>query len=275
MKLISINSGFFKLDGGAMFGVVPKRMWQKLSTPDENNLCTWAMRCLLIDTGERKILVDTGIGTKQDPKFRAHFIPWGQDVFLQDLAAKGYHAEDITDVLLTHLHFDHVGGAIQFDAKGNPEPTFPKARYWSNPLHFAWAERPNAREAASFLKENFMPLRDWGMLEMIDPSDKDVEWLPGIRLRFVNGHTEAMMLPIIDTSEGTVVYCADLIPSAWHIRMPYIMAYDVRPLETLKEKNLLLEEAVDGNYTWLFEHDPVRQSGRVVRDQNGAVTLDI
>lgn len=275
MKLISINSGFFKLDGGAMFGVVPKRLWQKLTLPDEDNLCTWAMRCLLIDTGERKILVDTGMGQKQDPRFRSHFIPWGQEAFLQDLAAQGYQPEDITDVLLTHLHFDHVGGAIQLDAKGQPEPTFPKARYWSNPLHWAWAERPNAREAASFLKENFMPFKDWGLLNLIDPNAQDVEWLPGIRLRFVYGHTEAMMLPIIDTPTGTVAYCADLIPSRWHIRMPYVMAYDVRPLETLKEKERLLNEAADGAFQLYFEHDPERATGEVYRDEKGQIQLKI
>lgn len=273
MKLISINSGFFKLDGGAMFGVVPKRLWQKLTVPDEDNLCTWAMRCLLIDAGERKILVDTGMGHKQDPRFRSHFIPWGQEAFLQDLAAQGYQPADITDVLLTHLHFDHVGGAIQFDAKGQPEPTFPKARYWSNPLHWAWAERPNAREAASFLQENFMPLKDWGLLDMIDPSAQDVEWLPGIRLRFVYGHTEAMILPIIDTPTGTVAYCADLIPSRWHVRMPYVMAYDVRPLETLKEKERLLNEAADGAFQLYFEHDPQSASGEVYRDEKGHIQL--
>jgi len=273
MKLIPINSGFLKLDGGAMFGVVPKRMWQKMNEPDENNLCTWAMRCLLIDTGERKILVDTGIGNKQDARFRSHFTPWGQETFLQNLAAAGYSPEDITDVLLTHLHFDHVGGAIQLDVKGNPEPTFPKARYWSNPVHLDWALNPNAREAASFLKENILPLRDLGLLELIDPSDKNVEWLPGIRLRFVYGHTEAMMLPIIDTPEGTVIYCADLIPSRWHVRMPYIMAYDVRPLETMKEKERLLNEAADGAFALYFEHDPSLEQGRVARDDFGNFSL--
>lgn len=256
-----------------MFGVVPKRMWQKLNEPDEDNLCTWAMRCLLIDTGTRKILVDTGVGNKMDARFRSHFIPWGQERFLQNLAEAGYHPEDITDVLLTHLHFDHVGGAIQLDAKGNPEPTFPKARYWSNPVHLAWALNPNAREAASFLKENIQPLRDLGLLEMIDPSDSDVEWLPGIRLRFVYGHTEAMMLPIIDTPDGTVVYCADLIPSRWHVRMPYIMAYDVRPLETMKEKERLLNEAADGAFALYFEHDPSLEQGRVGRDNAGNFLL--
>lgn len=256
-----------------MFGVVPKRMWEKLNPPDENNLCTWSMRCLLIDTGERKILVDTGVGTKQDPRFRSHFLPSGQEAFLPNLAAAGYRPEDITDVLLTHLHFDHVGGAIQLDANGNPEPTFSKAKYWSNPLHFAWAENPNPREAASFLKENFIPLRDWGMLEMIDPSTQDVDWLPGIQLRFVYGHTEAMMLPIIDTEDGKMIYCADLIPSRWHIRLPYIMAYDVRPLEAMKEKERLLNEAVEGAFGLYFEHDPSLGQGRVEWDASGNFKL--
>lgn len=271
MKIIPIESGQFKLDGGAMFGVVPKKMWSKLNPPDEDNLCTWAMRCLLVDTGDRRILIDTGIGTKQDPKFRSHFSPSGQEHFLDALAKAGYAADAITDVLLTHLHFDHVGGAISRNAKGDAEPVFPKATYWSNPQHWQSALAPNPREQASFLAENFKPLQDWGMLEMIDPAEKDVPWLPGIELRFVYGHTEAMMLPIITTSEGKFVYCADLIPSAHHIGLPYVMAYDVRPLETMKEKERLLREAAEGDFTLIFEHDPIHATGKVAVNERGRI----
>ena len=271
MKIVPIESGQFKLDGGAMFGVVPKKMWSKLNPPDEDNLCTWAMRCLLVDTGDRRILIDTGIGTKQDPKFRSHFSPSGQEYFLDALAQAGYTADTITDVLLTHLHFDHVGGAISRNAKGDAEPVFPKATYWSNPRHWQSALAPNPREQASFLVENFKPLQDWGMLELIDPAEKDVPWLPGIELRFVYGHTEAMMLPMITTSAGKFVYCADLIPSAHHIGLPYVMAYDVRPLETMKEKERLLREAAEGDYTLIFEHDPIHVMGKVAVNERGRI----
>jgi glyoxylase-like metal-dependent hydrolase (beta-lactamase superfamily II) len=273
MKVIPIESGQLKLDGGAMFGVVPKKMWGKLNPPDEDNLCTWSMRCLLIDSGERRILVDTGVGNKQDAKFRSHFAPTGQEHFLAELAKAGYAPDDITDVLLTHLHFDHVGGAIRLDAAGAPEPVFSKATFWSNPLHWQSALAPNAREVASFLPENFKPLLDWGMLEMIDPTDQDVNWLPGIQLRFVYGHTEAMMLPIITTAEETFVYCADLIPSSHHVGLPYVMAYDLRPLDTMREKERLLREAAEGGYTLIFEHDPVRVMGKVIVNERGRIEL--
>jgi glyoxylase-like metal-dependent hydrolase (beta-lactamase superfamily II) len=270
MRLTTILTGYFKLDGGAMFGIVPKTLWQRLTTPDDNNLCTWAMRCLLIETGERKILVDTGIGDKQDEKFRSHFEPHGDESLIGSLADAGHRPEDITDVFLTHLHFDHVGGAVKRDDEGNLVPTFPNATYWTNQAHYEWALHPNDREKASFLKENFVPLMEAGVLRFIE-TPNDEEWLPGIRIRYVYGHTEAMMLLFIQTSVRTVVYTADLIPSSYHIGMPYVMAYDLRPLRTLAEKSQLLEEAVKGEYELFFEHDPKLERCQVIKNERGRI----
>lgn len=256
MILSTIETGFLKLDGGAMFGIVPKRLWQKLNPPDENNLCTWAMRCLLIETNNRKILIDTGIGNKQDAKFRSHFEPFGEKTLLSSLLEKDLHPEDITDVLLTHLHFDHVGGAVKYNEHGKLIPAFPNATYWSNEVHWNWALQPNDREKASFLKENFVPLQGAGVLQFIDVQKDDVEWLPDIHLRFVYGHTEAMMLPIIKYNNQTFIYCADVIPSSYHIGMPYVMSYDIRPLITLTEKAKILEDGVNNAHLLVFEHDP-------------------
>ncbi|MFN7119459.1 MAG: MBL fold metallo-hydrolase [Saprospiraceae bacterium] len=271
MNISIIETGFFKLDGGAMFGIVPKRLWQKLNPPDENNLCTWAMRCLLIETDTRKILIDTGIGDKQDARFRAHFEPFGEKTLFTSLAEKGIQPEAITDVLLTHLHFDHVGGAVKKDSNNNFVPTFPNATYWSNEVHWNWAMQPNEREKASFLKENFVPLQEAGVVQFIDIQKDDVEWLPGIHLRFVYGHTEAMMLPIIQYNNHTFIYCADVIPSSYHIGMPYIMSYDVRPLLTLEEKERILMEAVAGKHRLIFEHDPFTASATVTQDERGRI----
>jgi glyoxylase-like metal-dependent hydrolase (beta-lactamase superfamily II) len=273
MKISFINTGYFKLDGGAMFGVVPKTLWKKLNPPDDDNLCTWAMRCLLLETGNRKILVDTGIGDKQDEKFRRHFHPHGEATLIDSLKAQGLDPEEITDVLLTHFHFDHVGGAVRYDKNGNLAPTFPAATYWTNEPHYAWAFQPNAREQASFLKENFVPLKDAGKLRFIDVQKEDVAWLPGINLRFVYGHTEAMMLPVISSPAGTAVYCADLLPSSFHLGLPYVMSYDVRPLSTLEEKEKLLADALAGDWTLIFEHDPRTPSAKVALDERGRFTL--
>lgn len=275
MKVHFIETGFLKLDGGAMFGIVPKRMWAKLNPPDENNLCTWAMRCLLIETDDqRRILVDTGLGDKQDAKFRSHFEPHGEDTLLKSLAAKGFSPEDITDVFLTHLHFDHVGGAVVRSPEGGLMPTFPNAVYWSNEVHWHWAMNPNEREAASFLKENFVPLQDAGVLKFIHAPilpETDVEWLPGIRLRFLYGHTEAMMMLFIDAGPEKYAYCADLLPSVHHIGMPYVMAYDLRPLQVLAEKKRLLQEALEGDYSLIFEHDPKVQCSKVIQTESGRI----
>ncbi len=264
-----LDTGYFKLDGGAMFGIVPRKLWQRLHEPDQNNMCTWSMRCLLLETGDRKILVDTGIGDKQDAKFRRHFEPHGAATLLSSLADRGLQPEEITDVLLTHLHFDHVGGAVRQTEKGDLVTTFPNARYWSNQIHWDWALQPNEREAASFLPENILPLLHSGQLEFIDVQNEDLEWLPGIRLRFLYGHTEAMMMPILDTVDGTIAYAADLIPSSFHIGMPYIMAFDVRPLHTLEEKARLLTEAYENNWTLAFEHDPTRATATLKKDARG------
>ena len=271
MKVSSIDTGFFKLDGGAMFGIVPKRIWQRLNAPDENNLCTWAMRCLLIETGDRKILVDTGLGDKQDDKFRSFFEPHGEASLLGSLASKGLSASDITDVFLTHLHFDHAGGAVRREANGNLRPAFPNAVYWTNEVHYRWALDPNAREQASFLPENFVSLKEAGVLRYLDVQRDPYEWLPGLKVQISNGHTEAMMLLHVDAPQRHFVYCADLMPSSFHIGLPYIMSYDIRPMDTLAEKTALLEEAVANNWALVFEHDPRTECCAVQRTENGRI----
>ena len=273
MKLHILETGKFKLDGGAMFGVVPKRMWQKMHPADDDNLCTWQMRCLLVEDGNRKILIDTGVGTKQDDRFRSHFYPHDDIDFTQSLAQIGLTTEDITDVFLTHFHFDHVGGALKRDAKGSIVPVFPNATYWSNEVHYNWALNPNAREAASFLKENFVPMREQGILQMIDIQE-GIKFSDNISLSFVYGHTEAMMLPYISLPSGnTLIYCADLIPSHHHIQMPYVMAYDLRPLETMKEKKILHDQASDGKHFLFFEHDLDVACGFISKNENGRVVF--
>ncbi|MCB0665216.1 MAG: MBL fold metallo-hydrolase [Saprospiraceae bacterium] len=267
MKITPLEAGRFKLDGGAMFGVVPKRIWNRLNPADDENMCSWTMRSLLLETGEKKILVDCGIGFKQGEKFRSHFYPHGAE--LEDsMEEVNISAEEITDVFITHFHFDHVGGALK-EVNGKIFPTFPNATYWSNQVHYDYAYDPNARERASFLKENFVPLKDQGKLQFIDYQNDDVAWLPGIKVRFVEGHTAAQMILIIDDINGTSVFCADLIPSAWHAPLPYIMAYDMQPIKTLEEKERLLEEAVQNDWTLIFEHDPVTIKGKVIRDERG------
>lgn len=272
MKLSIIETGLFKLDGGAMFGVVPKVMWKKINPPDENNLCTWAMRCLLVETDDRRILIDTGMGDKQDEKFRSHFHPHGDTTLLKSLAEKGLQAEDITDVLLTHMHFDHVGGAVRYEGD-ELVPTFPNATYWTSKAHYNWAMDPNPREAASFLKENIEPLRLAGVLEFVPESKEDVEWIPGIKLRFVYGHTEAMMLPMITYNDKTLVFCADLIPSAGHLGLPYVMSYDLRPLNTMDEKERMLNEALENHYVLFFEHDPRISCISILRNERGRIAM--
>lgn len=275
MRLTSLHTGSFKLDGGAMFGVVPRRLWAKLNPPDEQNMCSWAMRSLLVQTDDgRNILIDTGLGNKQDEKFRAHFLPHGEESLFGSLARTGLRREDVTDVFLTHLHFDHCGGALWRDEQtGTVEPAFPNATYWTNRRHFDWAIRPNDRERASFLPENFAPLHDQGRLRFVEVR-QGVEFAPGFRVRFYYGHTEAMMAPLLHTLQGQLLYCADLMPSQWHIPMPYVMAYDVRPLLTLKEKARMLDEAARRGIALFFEHDPLAECGRVRREASGRIVLD-
>ncbi|MEO8763943.1 MAG: MBL fold metallo-hydrolase [Ginsengibacter sp.] len=257
MKIFSINCGYFKLDGGAMFGVVPKSMWKKLNPPDENNLCNWAMRCMLVEDENRLILIDNGMGNKQDEKFFGHYFLNGDDTLEKSLAKHGFKKEDITDVFLTHLHFDHCGGSIEraIDDHSKLGPAFTNATYWSNENHWEWAVNPNDREKASFLKENILPIKDSGKLKLIEIAE-GIAFTKDIHIRFVSGHTEAMMLPQIRFKGKTIVFMADLLPSVAHIPLPYVMAYDTRPLETLKEKKLFLTEAERNNYILFFEHDP-------------------
>ncbi len=252
--MFSINTGHFKLDGGAMFGVVPKSMWQKLNPPDDNNMCSWAMRCLLIEEGGRLILVDNGMGDKQDKKFFGHYFLHGDDTLEKSLAKNGFSKDDITDVFLTHLHFDHCGGSIE-KKDDKLIPLFKNAIYWSNETHWQWAVNANDREKASFLKENILPIKESGQLKFIDVID-EVVFTENIKVRFMNGHTQAMMLPQINYAGKTIVYMADLLPSVAHIPIPYVMAYDTKPLQTLDEKKLFLSEAQQKDYILFFEHDP-------------------
>ena len=267
MKLHTIDTGFFKLDGGAMFGVVPKAIWNKTNPADDKNLCTWAMRCLLIEEGKRLILVDTGIGNKQDAKFFSHYYLHGDQTLDGSLARLGFNRSDITDVFLTHLHFDHVGGAVE-RIEDKLLPVFKNATYWSNQQHWDWAVNPNDREKASFLKENILPIQESGQLEFIDTVD-GVDFSKDIKIKFVYGHTDAMMLPLIEYKQRKILYMADLLPSTGHIPLPYLMAYDMFPLKTLAEKKLILTEAVENNYVLFFEHDPINECCTLQQTERG------
>ena len=267
MNLHTIETGLFKLDGGAMFGVVPKTIWQKSNPADANNMCTWAMRCLLIEDGDRLILIDTGIGDKQDEKFLSHYYLHGDDTLEKSLAAKGFNSNDITDVFLTHLHFDHCGGAIIREGE-KLVPAFKNANYWSNEKHWEWAVKPNAREKASFLKDNILPIQESGQLQFIDNTE-GTEFIPGFNVRYAFGHTDAMMLPQIQYKDNTIIYAADLLPSTGHIPLPYVMSYDMFPLQTLKEKKAFLEEAAAKNYILYLEHDSVNECCTVEMTEKG------
>jgi glyoxylase-like metal-dependent hydrolase (beta-lactamase superfamily II) len=267
MKLYTINTGHFKLDGGAMFGVVPKTIWNKLNPADENNMCSWAMRCLLIEDGNRLILIDNGMGNKQDDKFFGYYFLHGNDTLERSLNAHGFTSNDITDMVLTHLHFDHCGGSINYNNdRTKLEPAFKNAKYYSNKKHWDWAVNPNPREKASFLKENILPIQESGQLNFIDSS---TELIPGLSFIEVNGHTEAMMLPLIKYKNTTVAFMADLIPSVGHLPIPYVMGYDTRPLETLKEKDAILRQALENNWTLFFEHDPITECINLERTEKG------
>ena len=257
MNLYSISAGYFKLDGGAMFGVVPKSIWNKLNPADENNLCSWAMRCLLIEDGNRLILVDSGMGDKQDAKFFGHYYLHGEDNLDRSLAKYGFQRDDITDVFLTHLHFDHCGGCISRQEE-QLVPAFKNALFWSNEDHWKWATEPNDREKASFLKENILPIRNSGRLKMV-PTEEGFSFSNDITIRFAFGHTDAMMLPQVTYKGKQIVFMADLLPSIGHIPIPYVMAYDTRPLESMKEKKKFLADALVGDYILFFEHDPVNE----------------
>lgn len=267
MKLHSIETGLFKLDGGAMFGVVPKSIWNKLNPADDNNMCTWAMRCLLVEDGNRLILVDNGMGNKQDAKFFGHYYLHGDFSLDKSLKEKGFSKDDITDVFLTHLHFDHCGGSVEYNStKDRLVPAFKNATYWSNQQHWDWAVNPNPREKASFLKENILPIQESGQLKFISEGEKLSD---NFEIEFVYGHTEAMMLPKIKYKNTTLLYAADLLPSIHHIPMPYVMAYDTRPLVTMTEKEIILKKVIDNNYTLFFEHDAVNECCNLIRGERG------
>jgi len=273
MKLHTIDTGFFKLDGGAMFGVVPKSIWNKTNPADENNLCTWALRCLLIEDGNRIILVDTGIGNKQGEKFFSHYYLHGDASLDSSLAAKGFHRDDITDVFLTHLHFDHVGGAIIRDGE-KLLPAFKNATYWSNRQHWDWATNPNDREKASFLKENILPIQESGQLKFAGTEDGE-QFTDGFNIRFVYGHTDAMMLPLVSYKGKKILYMADLLPSVGHLPLPYVMAYDMFPLKTLNEKKIFLNEALENEYILYFEHDPANECCTLQQTEKGIRVKEI
>ena len=270
MKIISIETGNFKLDGGAMFGVVPKSLWQRTNPADDQNLCSWAMRSMLVDYGERKVLIDNGIGDKQSDKFFSHYHLHGDTSLISSLSLNGYHPDDITDVFLTHLHFDHCGGGVKYNEKGELVTVFKNATYWSNELHWNLAMNPNDRECASFLQENLVPMKASGQLDFIK---NDGIFLPGFDVLFAHGHTESQMIPHIKYKGNTIVFAADLLPSVGHIPLPYVMGYDTRPLTTLKEKKVFLETVAKKGYTLFLEHD-YYQSCCTLKETDKGIRLD-
>ncbi len=272
MKLYPIEAGNFKLDGGAMFGVVPKTIWNKTNPADENNLIDIAARCLLIEDGNRLILIDTGMGNKQSEKFFGYYSLWGDHSITKSLAKYGFSKDDITDVFLTHLHFDHCGGAIQWNKdRTGYEPAFKNAKFWTNENHWEWATNPNNREKASFLPENFLPMQESGQLHFIKRGEgnfiKNSELNFGIY--FVDGHTEKMMIPHIYYNGKTIAYAADLIPTAGHLPIPYVMGYDTRPLLTMPEKTQFLTSALSGDFYIMFGHDAHNQIAQVAQTDRG------
>lgn len=270
MKVYSVETEQFRLDGGAMFGVVPKVIWQKLNPADENNLCLWSMRCLLVIEGNRKILIDTGMGNKQSEKFFSYYYPTSDHTLLGSLASHGFQPNDITDVILTHLHFDHCGGAVSI-VNGQYLPTFPNATYWTSEEHWKWATDPNSREKASFLRENMLPLQEAGQLQfVVEKKGNRTSFSRSIDILFAYGHTQSMMIPLIKMECGQIlVYTADLIPSSMHIPLPYLAAYDMFPMTSLEEKEAFLEECVKNDYLLFFEHDPFTSCCKVIKTEKG------
>jgi glyoxylase-like metal-dependent hydrolase (beta-lactamase superfamily II) len=267
MKLFPIETGNFKLDGGAMFGVVPKVMWSKVYPCDENNLCNWSMRCLLIVDGERKILIDNGIGEKQDEKWLRHYYLNGEATLEGSLKEAGFTPEEITDVILTHMHFDHCGGSVKWNSdRTGYEIAFPNATYWTSRKQFEWATNPNRREKASFLKENILPIQESGQLELIE---EEGEHIPNITFKMFHGHSEGQVIPHIRANGKTVVFMADLMPSSAHIPMPWIMAYDTKPLQTLKDRERFYTEALEHDYVLFFEHDLYNEAGIIHNTEKG------
>jgi glyoxylase-like metal-dependent hydrolase (beta-lactamase superfamily II) len=258
MKIYPIETGNFKLDGGAMFGVVPKTIWNKTNPADENNLIDIAARCMLIEDGNRLILIDTGMGNKQSEKFFGYYSLWGNDSLDKSLAKYGFHRDDVTDVFMTHLHFDHCGGSVNWNKdKTGYEVAFKNAKFWTNENHWDWATKPNAREKASFLSENILPMQESGQLNFIKRPNGDFNFSEEMNfgIFYVDGHTEKMMIPHIQYHDKTIVFCADLIPTAGHLPLPYVMGYDTRPLLTMPEKSKFLTAAAENNYFLWLEHD--------------------
>jgi prepilin-type processing-associated H-X9-DG protein len=278
MKLYPIEAGNFKLDGGAMFGVVPKTLWNKTNPADENNLIDIAARCLLIEDQGRLILIDTGMGNKQSDKFFSYYSLWGTHSLDKSLAKYGFHRDDITDVFMTHLHFDHCGGSVNWNKdKTGYEVAFKNAKYWTNENHWDWATKPNLREKASFLSENILPIQESGQLNFIYRTDFDFEFSPelGFNILFVDGHTEKMMIPQILYKGKIIVFCADLIPTAGHLPLPYVMGYDTRPLLTMPEKAKFLETCAENNYYLFLEHDAHNEIITVEKTEKGIRLKDI
>jgi glyoxylase-like metal-dependent hydrolase (beta-lactamase superfamily II) len=275
MIIHPLNTGNFKLDGGAMFGVVPKTMWSKTNPADQNNMCDWSMRSLLIEDGDRLMLIDAGIGDKQSEKFFSHYHLFGDDSLHGNLKALGFSPDDITDVFLTHLHFDHCGGAIRWNKdRTGFEPVFKNALYWSTENHWKWATVPNAREKASFLSENILPIQESGQLKFIERTgDFTKNVFPNFDVLFVDGHTESMMIPHIQYNGKTIVFMADLLPSVGHIPLPFVMGYDTRPLLTLSEKEKFLHTATTENYILFLEHDSANECCSLQMTEKG-VRLD-
>lgn len=267
MQLYTIDTGYFKLDGGAMFGVVPKVLWSRTNPSDDNNLCPWAMRSLLIEDGDRLILIDNGIGDKQDDKFLRHYYLHGDVNLNRSLKIHGFTPDDITDVFLTHLHFDHCGGSVIWNKdRSGFKMAFKNARYWSNADHWKWATEPNNRERSSFLMENIMPIKEAGHLNFID---RDQSFFNNLEVLFVNGHTESQMIPHITYKNYTIVFTADLLPSTGHIPLPYVMGYDTRPLLTLTEKEMFLKKAADEEYIIFLQHDNYNECCTVQHTDRG------
>ena len=271
MQLYTIETGYFKLDGGAMFGVVPKVLWNRTNPSDENNLCSWAMRSLLIEDDNRLILIDNGIGDKQDDKFLKHYYLHGNVNLHTSLAKHGFSADDITDVFLTHLHFDHCGGGVTRSSESSYKTTFKNAKYWSNEAHWEWATNPNKREVASFLKENIIPVEESGQLNFLrKDEDNYLTMCPlGFDVLFVDGHTEKQMIPIITYKGQKIAFTADLVPTTGHVPLPYIPGYDIRPLTSLREKELFLSFCNDNDVLLFFEHDAFEELGEVHQTERG------
>ena len=276
MKISVIETGYFKLDGGAMFGVVPKKLWSRTNPADQNNLCTWAMRSLLVEEGDHLILIDTGIGNKQNEQFFSHYHLHGNDNLENSLKNAGYSTDDVTDVLLTHLHFDHCGGAVKWKNNDRKvlEPVFKNATFWSNTKHWEWANYPNYREKASFLQNNILPIKESGQLKFVKRDHLFTSTLlPNIDVFFADGHTESQMIPIINYKGQKIVFMADLLPSIGHIPLPYVMGYDTRPLQTLAEKSYFLEFAYENDFILFLQHDSINECCKLKKTDKG-IRLD-